>query len=162
MVESPRGPEKLEQVVVKRWQIGALVGWGIFALLVGGFLLALSLIGGDLPLWVPGAVVFLCVLAALLSYRFAWRTYQAWTFEVTPASLILRHGVYWRIERHVARARIQHLDISSGPFDRRFGVVEVSVFVAGTLGAVGQIPGLSPERAEALRADLLAHREANA
>ena len=40
--------------------------------------------------------------------------------------------------------------------DRRFGLVQVVVYVAG--GAVGSIPGLLPEEAEALRSALLTGR----
>ena len=53
------------------------------------------------------------------------------------------------------RLRIQHVDIESGPIDRAFGMVKLTLYTAGTNAAVGTIPGLLPQDAEALRETLL-------
>ena len=78
--------------------------------------------------------------------------WESWTFRLGPDTLEMSHGWLFRKRRVVARGRIQHLDVNSGPFDRRFGLVQVVVYTAGT--TVGMIPGLSPARAERLREEI--------
>jgi hypothetical protein len=56
--------------------------------------------------------------------------------------------------------RIQHVDIDIGPVDRAFGLASLSLFTAGTVSAVGRIPGLPPDAAETLRETLLAQETA--
>jgi membrane protein YdbS with pleckstrin-like domain len=62
----------------------------------------------------------------------------------------------------VARDRIQHIDINSGPMDRRFGLVQVVIHTAGMIGSVAAIPGLTPSEAEFLRQQLLDTRDPDA
>ncbi len=106
---------------------------------------------GANPLWLFGTLALpgLYLLTAI-TLRLEWKS---WTFRLTPDTLEMSHGWLFRKRRVVARDRIQHLDVTSGPFDRRFGLVHVVVHTAGA--TVGKIPGLKPERAERLREELL-------
>jgi membrane protein YdbS with pleckstrin-like domain len=96
------------------------------------------------PVLVAGLYAF-----SVISLRWEW---ESWTYRIAPETLEMNHGWLFRRSRTVARDRIQHLDVTSGPFDRKFGIVHVVVHTAGA--TVGTIPGLSPERAERLRVEL--------
>ena len=71
----------------------------------------------------------------------------------------VRNGVVWRRERLVPRTRDQHVDISSGPVDRAFGLRQLAVYTAGSRSADVGIPGLAPETAEGLRTALVGSAE---
>lgn len=110
---------------------------------------------GKLPAWYI-AFAILPLGLWFFSGLILKRQWENWTFQVTTEALDMSHGWIWKNRRIVARDRIQHVDINSGPVDRRFGLVQVVVYTAGT--TVGMIPGLRPERANALRDQLMAGR----
>ncbi len=88
-----------------------------------------------------------------------WRTtsrYRNWSWELDETELIIDRGVVFKLTRIVPRVRVQHVDLSSGPIDRLFGLRQVSIYTAGTREADASIPGLTSERAEALRQALIA------
>lgn len=107
------------------------------------------------PIVAPALIFSLWAFSAFMVKR----QWERWTYEVTPTEIILSWGVLWQTKRFVPRDRVQHVDINSGPLDRRFGLVQVSLFVAGAMGAVGSIPGLKPEEADELR-DMLVESQA--
>jgi len=106
-----------------------------------------------LPAYTLSAAVFL-VLAGNAFVFPTWR-YRAWRYAIRPHDVLLHYGVVWRMRRCIPRLRIQHVDIESGPIDRAFGMVKLTLYTAGTNAAVGTIPGLLPQDAEALRETLL-------
>jgi len=59
----------------------------------------------------------------------------------------------------VPRSRIQHTDVTQGPYERRFGLATLVVYTAGTEHASIPIEGLSHETALAFRDALLARGE---
>lgn len=79
------------------------------------------------------------------------RQWHAWQYEVTDNEVIISKGLWQQVRRYVPRDRIQHVDITSGPLARKFGLRHVHLYVAGAHGAIGEIPGLTPEEADELR-----------
>jgi membrane protein YdbS with pleckstrin-like domain len=57
--------------------------------------------------------------------------------------------------------RVQHLDVSRGPFDKMFGTATLVVHTAGTHNSTVSLPGLSPERAAELSAIIRGHIQAD-
>jgi uncharacterized protein len=104
--------------------------------------------------FVLGLLLFVVVPILL-----ATRQYDRWRYKLTPESLVIRKGLMFQSERYIARDRVQHIDINSGPFDRKFGLVQVVVYAAGATGSVGLIPGLPPEEADRLREQLMPQDE---
>jgi membrane protein YdbS with pleckstrin-like domain len=98
-----------------------------------------------------GLIAFLLVLQIVYNAK----RYHRWGYQVRELDVVIESGVWWRTRRCVPRARVQHVDISSGPIDRSLGLVNVELFVAGGIGAVASIHGLSPLAAEALREALV-------
>lgn len=150
------GPHSVHPAIQKVWRFSAAVTSLVF--LVGSAVFEL-LVLTKAPWWpfrVPVVLPTLFLGLGVFSQSMVGRQWKAWTYEVREFDLVLSWGVLWQTRRVVARDRIQHLDINSGPMDRRFGLVQVVVYVAG--GAVASIPGLTPGEAEALRSTLLAGR----
>lgn len=156
-VRTTNGPKGIHPAIKKVWLFSGIIGMVFMGIIMVvpfvPFLVLLSSLGRNTTWIVVGLVAAGCLWLALFAFTLArikmqWRN---WTYEVREHDLVLTWGVFWRTRRHVARDRIQHLDINSGPLDRRFGLVQVGVHTAGAAGAVGVIPGLTPQEAEDLR-----------
>jgi len=76
------------------------------------------------------------------------------SFRADAQGLELRSGVLWRSTVTVARSRVQHLDVTQGPIERRYGLGRLHVHTAGTHDATITLWGISQETAKALRDDL--------
>ena len=63
-----------------------------------------------------------------------------------------RSGLFWRKTVIVAFNRVQHVEVSSGPLQRKFGLASVKLFTAGGSSVDLKIDGLMAERAEDIRA----------
>jgi membrane protein YdbS with pleckstrin-like domain len=150
--------EKAEPRVVTYWRISGIFG----ALLIfGGIgLQGLLFLASDSP---TIGVVILAVAGGLGVLRVLWilltthLRYRRLAFEISERHLRIQHGVLVHREKTIPIARLQHLDVDRGPFERLFNLASLSVFTAGGRAATFRIPGLSPQRAEAIRANVLTH-----
>ncbi len=66
-----------------------------------------------------------------------------------------RSGLYWRKTVMLAFNRVQHIEVSTGPLQRRFGLATLKFFTAGGSSVDLKIDGLTRERAEQLRTFIL-------
>ncbi|HZH99408.1 MAG TPA: PH domain-containing protein [Fimbriimonadaceae bacterium] len=147
--------ERPDRKVLTIWLVSSTITCAILALLLLVPIGILVLLGRSTPkLLLLGLGPLLLWLLTVLSMKKQW---EHWGFRITPEALEIRQGWLWRKRRIVARDRIQHVDINSGPLDRRFGLVQVVVHTAGT--EVGMIPGISPERADRMREELMQGRD---
>jgi hypothetical protein len=149
---APAGERELHPAV----QIGWVVGRALNAFLLGtAALVACAGLASRSP-WLPPLLGLLAFVATLLlGLWHARRLFEGWRWELRRDDVVARYGVVWRVSRSIPRVRVQHVDVRSGPVDRALGLVEVSLHVAGSAGAVLTIPGLAPAEAEALREALL-------
>ncbi len=76
-------------------------------------------------------------------------------FVVRDKDIVYRSGVFWRKVTAIPFNRVQHVETSSSPLDRRFNLASLKVFTAGGAGGDLKIDGLGKERAEQLRALVL-------
>lgn len=136
------------------------LGW-VFGRVVNAVILGILAIFAQAGLarWFPvpaplvGLLVF--VAALVLGLWHSRALFKTWRWALREDDVVARYGVVWRVSRSIPRVRVQHVDVSSGPVDRALGLVEVSLHVAGSAGAVLTIPGLAPQEAESLREALL-------
>ncbi|MCG9895201.1 MAG: PH domain-containing protein [Fimbriimonadaceae bacterium] len=146
----------LDPKVQTLWRISSAVT----GLLIGGaivpveFLALRRIESWPLPAGVLAAIVGLGLI--LLGVSLAGAGYRRAKFRVGEDDLAYSHGIVWRSQRFVNRGRIQHVDITAGPVSRALGLVDISVFVGGQMGAAISIPGLPKEEGEELRQVLLA------
>lgn len=159
-VRTTDGPQSIHPAIRKVWIFSGLFGWlAMMAPLAVPAILTLALRGerfsaaGRIGLLAALIVGPLAILAFILGKINAqWRN---WRYEVREYDIMLRWGVFWRTERNIPRDRVQHVDINSGPLDRRFGLVQVSLHTAGSPAAVGVIPGLTEQQADDLKEMIL-------
>lgn len=139
--------ESLDPRVRVLWLLGALA----IALVFGGGVALVGAFAFDVGVW-PGAAAF-CLSFALGAAHGLFR-YRVWRFEVAEDAVYLERGVVTRVTSVVPLVRVQHVDSHRGPLERLTGLASVVVYTAGSRGADVTIPGLPPERADALREQL--------
>ena len=156
-VQEPNVSElrSVEPRVVSYWRMsGAITAAGIFVAFASYGVPALFLSRAL-------GVAILASGAAVASARLVWglfmsrARYDNLGFSSDGGVLRLRSGVLVRTEKVIPTRRLQHVDIDRGPLERWFDLASVSVFTAGGRRATFRLPGLSPETAESLRAQLL-------
>jgi len=133
-----------------------------FAVILAGALvtvLIFTLAADEVPWWVrlaPFALWLLAVPAsALVAFFWPPRAYAHTFYRVDAGGIEIRHGVYWRIVLNVPKSRVQHIDVTQGPLERRFELGTLVIYTAGTDHARVSLSGLEHGRAMAIRQHLL-------
>ena len=128
--------------------VGSAIGIGI-----------LSLAGDSVPWWAKGLLWILWLVLVGLAFWHArsWpaRAYRHTHYRVDDQGLEVRRGVFWRVVINVPRSRVQHIDVSQGPLERRYGLGTLVIYTAGTDHARVEIGGLEHGRALRIREHLL-------
>lgn len=110
-------------------------------------------------LLVPGLVAIswpiLTGLLAWHSYSWPAISYRHESYRVDHLGIEIRRGVVWRREITVPKSRVQHIDVSQGPLERRFGLGSLSIYTAGTDYAMVALRGLNHAHALLVRDHLL-------
>ncbi|QGQ20369.1 PH domain-containing protein [Cellulomonas sp. JZ18] len=110
-------------------------------------------------------VAWLWVLPAALALLFAWsavlvrRQVRALGYAERADDLLIRRGILFRQLVVVPYGRMQYVDVSAGPVQRRFGIATVQLHTAAP-GTDATIPGLPPQEAARLRDRLASRGEA--
>ena len=102
-----------------------------------------------LPLWILAAVltVFSLLRPAIVVPRKG--------YVVRDKDIIFKSGVIWRSVTAIPFNRIQHVETSSNPLDRKFDLATLQLFTAGGSGGDLKIDGLEKDTAEQLRVFIL-------
>lgn len=138
---------RIERAQIAVWRIGAGIGW---AVVLTPIALALALMSGP-------AVARLVPFALVAALALAWivvlpaRRWRTWAYDLIDDELLTAQGSWFRMRTVVPLTRIQHIDVTQGPIERRFGLGRLTVHTAGTGSNNVQIPGLRLDDAEALR-----------
>ena len=147
--------QALDPRVVKLWKIHSLIATAVLlgmagiAVLIAGF--------GRIVGW-PWLLGGLLALAALRAYFFFWhqdRVYRNWGYRLDGKVLETKHGIWWRQLQLLPLARLQHVDLHSGPIERSMGLASLLLHTAGTHEAMIVIPGLDANEAARLRDHLV-------
>lgn len=91
------------------------------------------------------------------------RIYRRLGYAIDGRLLRTVRGWLFHTDTVVPFVRVQHIDVTRGPFDKMFGTATLIVHTAGTHNSIVTLPGLSPERAaeirEAIRSEIRADAE---
>lgn len=126
------------------------------ALVLNATLLAETPLSGVLP-----AIIGLVGLSGILIAPD--RIYRRLGYALDERLLRTVRGWMFHVDTVVPFVRVQHIDVTRGPFDKLFGTASLVVHTAGTHNSIVTLPGLSPERAaeirEAIRSEIRADIE---
>ena len=109
--------------------------------------------------WLGAGAALLAVLAGLAAERVVRRRFSSWGYAEREDDLLVRRGVLFSRLSVVPYGRMQFVDVTAGPLDRRFGLATVQLHTAAA-ATDAQIPGLVPAEAARLRDRLAARGEA--
>jgi membrane protein YdbS with pleckstrin-like domain len=139
------------------------IGGGLFAAAVATVSLVaivFSLIVEDdaLTAWHGLRLVAWLAAVLLLAWQaFAWppRAYRHTFYRVDAMGIEIRRGVFWRVVINIPKSRVQHIDVSQGPLERRYGLGKLVIYTAGTDHAKVELEGLEHGGALGIREHLL-------
>ena len=136
----------LDPRVMVLWRVQLLV-WAV------GLALSAGLAGWLLDYEYQSVLAASAVLLAGIITALLWprARYRSWSFAVGDSDVVIRRGVWWRVTSVIPHSRIQHVDTTHGPLERKLGLSSVVLFTAGTVGASITIPGLRTVEAGELR-----------
>ena len=117
----------------------------------------LILIASVIPFLLTQIILLLAVpafvlLLAIVISRLVIRKAQVRGVSLREFDVAYRSGLFWRKTVIVAFSRVQHVEVSSGPLQRKYGLASVKFFTAGGSSVDLKVDGLSTERAEQMRA----------
>ena len=135
-------------LVVAAIALGLLVALGIVTL-------AVDAMPGWLRLLLPALWLMLASTGATLVYWWPVRSHRHTSYRIDAVGIEIRRGVYWRVVINLPRSRVQHIDVSQGPLDRRYGLGTLVLYTAGTDHAKVTLGGLEHGRALLIREHLL-------
>lgn len=144
--DSGSGPERwrgVEQALLRMRRL-VLLCWLLPLAL--GLVLLLGLTAG------PGWTAF--ALLPLAGTVWGWgalaRNWRSWRYAERDDDLLISRGVLWRELTVVPYGRMQLVEVTSGPLERRYGLARLQLHTAAATTDAA-IPGLSPAEAERLR-----------
>ncbi|HYC96237.1 MAG TPA: PH domain-containing protein [Sphingomicrobium sp.] len=128
----------------------------VAALVINATALAGSTFSGALPIAV-GLIGLSGIIVA------PDRIYRRLGYAIDGRLLRTVRGWLFHTDTVVPFVRVQHIDVTRGPFDKMFGTATLVVHTAGTHNSIVTLPGLSPERAaeirDAIRSEIRADAE---
>lgn len=148
-------PRRLDPALLRVWGMASVITAIVF--LVITFAIAMIALFSQTLIAALGGLAFFVIflISCWTGISYNPRYYDSWRYTLRERDLDITFGVWWHTRRCIPRSRVQHVDIQQGPIARSFGIVDVSLFTAGTTAAVVTIPGISPAEAERLRTELL-------
>jgi membrane protein YdbS with pleckstrin-like domain len=76
-------------------------------------------------------------------------------YAIRSHDVLYRSGVLWRSVAAIPLTRVQHVETSHTPLDRRFRLATLKLYTAGGAGGDLKIPGMPADVAERMRVFLL-------
>jgi membrane protein YdbS with pleckstrin-like domain len=126
---------------------------GAPAAIAAGVLLAF------VALWLGIAVGAAGLVGVAWGWRIVGRAVRSWGYAERADDLLVTRGILNRQLVVVPYGRMQYVDVTAGPLDRRFGLSTVQLHTAAA-ATDARIPGLVPAEAARLRDRLAARGEA--
>jgi membrane protein YdbS with pleckstrin-like domain len=85
------------------------------------------------------------------------RIYRRLRYAIDGRLLRVVRGWLFHTDTIVPFVRVQHIDVTRGPFDKMFGTSTLVVHTAGTHNSTVMVPGLAPDRAAEIRDTIREH-----
>lgn len=136
------------------WRVTALL-----AVAVGGAVLlagsTATVLAGDVPA-LPVLAPVLAVIGGVAAFAWWWPgvRYRHWRYRLGDDALELSFGPIIRTESVIPYFRVQHVDTSAGPIERKLGLANLKVHTASA-ATDAVLPGLAAADAEAIRRRML-------
>jgi uncharacterized protein len=115
---------------------------------------------GLITLWLGVVVAAAGLIGVAWGWRVVGRAVRSWGYAERVDDLLVTRGILNRQLVVVPYGRMQYVDVTAGPLDRKFGLSTVQLHTAAA-ATDARIPGLVPTEAARLRDRLAARGEAS-
>ncbi|MFK0046734.1 PH domain-containing protein [Streptomyces sp. NPDC090741] len=132
----PGGLLRLRRLLLVIWAVPLAAGTAVLLGLTAG------------PGWAAAGAVWL--VALVWGWVLLGRNWRSWRYAERADDLLISRGVLWRAQTVVPYGRMQLVEVTSGPLERRFGLASVQLHTAAA-ATDAKIPGLVPAEAQRLR-----------
>ena len=142
----------MDPAFVKRQLTEAVIALVIIVISIAGLQLVFSFALADDE--VDISLGWLWLIPVLLAFPFIIRPIVSVPrigYALRDRDILYKSGVFWHTVTAVPFNRIQHVEKSSTPLDRRFNLATLQLFTAGGTGGDLKIHGLPAKTAEKLR-----------
>ncbi|PAX07753.1 PH domain-containing protein [Sphingomonas lenta] len=148
----------LEPAYLSVLRTRAAINAGVLLALALGAEIAVRSQGGP-----PGLVAAPALLLAAWSVFLApQRRWARWAYAFTETELHVARGWWTHAHTIVPVRRVQHIDLTRAPLERKHGLATLVLHTAGTEHSRVVLPGLLREEAERIRDDIRASIEREA
>ncbi len=142
--------ESLDPSFAKAIRVRAAMFFAVLAV-------AATILTALLNLPMPLSVAIFSLLAIAMVLHMIW---PSWSlprrgYVLRERDILFRKGVVWQSVTAVPFNRIQHVETSSTPLDRKFDLATLQLFTSGGSGGDLKIDGLGTDVAETLRVYVL-------
>ena len=107
--------------------------------------------------FLPLLIVVIAVLVSVLAVM----QFRVKAYALREQDIAYRSGLVFRKTVLLPFNRVQHMEVTSGPLQRRFGLASLKFFTAGGASVDLKITGLEASEAERLRAFILSKSQDN-
>lgn len=139
--------QQVERGYVNVIRVRTMLSWA--PLVIGAVVLDQTVLDGNR--WQGALTVGVPLLAVLSTILAPPRIWQRLRYRLHPTLLQVLRGWLFHTDTIVPFVRVQHIDVTRGPWDKLFGTASLVVHTAGTHNSIVTLPGLSPERAGEIR-----------
>jgi membrane protein YdbS with pleckstrin-like domain len=148
--------EGMDARFIRRLQVKAAIALLILLIGIGFLHVILSIaLAEERPDLGFGWLWFLPVPIGIALFAWPSLSVPRRGFALREKDIVYKAGLFWHTVTAVPFNRIQHVEKSSTPLDRRFGLATLQLFTAGGSGGDLKIHGLSAQLAEKIRRYIL-------
>jgi membrane protein YdbS with pleckstrin-like domain len=134
---------------VTQWRVSA-AAWALAVTAVAAVVAGVAI---GPPAGALAGAVALCA-GGVMVWTVPPQRWRLWSFSVTEDAVELHHGLLDQVHSVVPHFRVQHIAVERGVLERRLGLARLTITTASS-GGDTHIPGLAPERADAIRRHIL-------
>lgn len=148
--------KKLSNKAIKSWIIGRTIGLMIFISIYLVLRLVLPILEintinyilDNYISWINMIVLIIVVLIAISAYIEPFFEYKQWSYRINEEEISFTEGIFLKRSVTIPIVRIQNINLSEGPINRKFNLADVKI---GTAGGSYKIPNLDKEEVEKIR-----------
>ena len=139
--------ESVERGYINVVRARTLISW--LPLIAGAIVLDQAALDGSS--WQGALSVGVPLAALIATVTGPPRIWRRLGYRLAPNLLQVVRGWLFHTDTVVPFVRVQHIDVTRGPFDKLFGTASLVVHTAGTHNSTVTLPGLAPDRAAEIR-----------
>lgn len=148
--------KKLSNKAIKSWIIGRTIGLVVLVAIYLGIIFVLPKIDikvvnyiiDNYKSWINIVASIIIGLSVIAAYIEPFFEYKQWSYRINEEEISFTEGIFFKKSVTIPIVRIQSINLSEGPINRKFNLADVKI---GTAGGSYKIPNIDKEEVEKIR-----------